>query len=86
MQASIINLSRRHLWEIHSMATTDANARRAALARTQIFQALQPADIDLILARATTKRIPRGEVVLRRGDPSAYGARPRRGAWGNVVA
>jgi CRP-like cAMP-binding protein len=71
MQASIINLSRRHLWEIHSMATTDANPRRAALARTQIFQALQPADIDLILARATTKRIPRGEVVLRRGDPSA---------------
>ena len=52
------------------MATTDANARRAALARTQIFQALQPADIDLILTRATVRRVARGAAVLRRGDPS----------------
>jgi CRP/FNR family cyclic AMP-dependent transcriptional regulator len=49
--------------------TIDANARRAALARTQIFQALQSADIDLILARAMIRRVTRGTAVLRRGDP-----------------
>jgi CRP-like cAMP-binding protein len=47
----------------------DAQARRAALARTQIVQALQPADIDLILSRAITRRAGRGETILRRGDP-----------------
>ena len=53
----------------HYVKTVDANARRAALARTQIFQALQPADIDLILARAMVRRTSRGTAVLRRGDP-----------------
>ncbi len=47
----------------------DATARRQALARTQIFQSLPPAEIDAILARAMTRRIVRGEVIRRRGDP-----------------
>jgi len=55
--------------EVHYVITVDANARRAALARTQIFQALQPSDIDLILARAAIRRVARGDAVLRRGDP-----------------
>jgi len=48
--------------------TIDASAKRTALARTQLFQALQPSDIDLILARTTVRRVARGDVVLRRGD------------------
>jgi CRP/FNR family transcriptional regulator, cyclic AMP receptor protein len=47
----------------------DAAARRAALSRTQLFKALQPQDLDTILARAVVKRVLRGEVVRRRGDP-----------------
>lgn len=53
------------------MRTIDAQARRAALIRTEIFQSLEPADIDMILARATVKRVARGAVILRRGDPNS---------------
>jgi CRP/FNR family cyclic AMP-dependent transcriptional regulator len=53
------------------MKTTDLEARRAALARTEIFQSLQQADIDLILARATVRRVARGSPILRRGDPNS---------------
>ncbi len=52
------------------MKPPDPSARRAALARVPMFQSLQPADIDNILARASVRRIERGEVVLRRGDPN----------------
>jgi len=55
--------------DIHCVKAIDADARRAALARTQIFQALQPSDLDLILGRAAVRRVTRGTVVLRRGDP-----------------
>jgi CRP/FNR family cyclic AMP-dependent transcriptional regulator len=47
----------------------DASARRQALTRTQIFQSLEPAEIDAVLARAAVRRIARGEVIRRRGDP-----------------
>ncbi len=47
----------------------DVAERRGALARTQIFQSLQPAELDVVLARATPRRIARGEVIRRRGDP-----------------
>jgi CRP-like cAMP-binding protein len=47
----------------------DAAARRQALSRTQIFQSLEPALIDAVLARAAVRRISRGEVIRRRGDP-----------------
>jgi CRP/FNR family transcriptional regulator, cyclic AMP receptor protein len=47
----------------------DAAARRAALSRTQLFKALQPQDLDTILARAVVKRVLRGEAIRRRGDP-----------------
>jgi CRP-like cAMP-binding protein len=49
----------------------DAVARRQALARTQIFQALRPEELDAILARAAVRRIARGEVIRRRGDPGS---------------
>lgn len=57
-----------HGGEIHSMKAIDANARRAALARTQIFQSLRPEDIEVIANRATVRRVGRNETVLRRGD------------------
>lgn len=47
----------------------DASARRQALTRTQIFQSLQPEELDAVLARAAVRRIVRGEVIRRRGDP-----------------
>jgi CRP/FNR family cyclic AMP-dependent transcriptional regulator len=47
----------------------DAAARRGALTRTQIFQSLQPAELEAVLARATLRRIARGEIIRRRGDP-----------------
>jgi CRP/FNR family transcriptional regulator, cyclic AMP receptor protein len=47
----------------------DSAERRLALAKTQLFQALQPADLDAILARALVKRVLRGEMIRRRGDP-----------------
>jgi CRP/FNR family cyclic AMP-dependent transcriptional regulator len=47
----------------------DSAERRQALAKTQLFQALQPADLDAILARAMVKRVLRGEMIRRRGDP-----------------
>jgi CRP/FNR family cyclic AMP-dependent transcriptional regulator len=49
----------------------DSAERRQALAKTQLFQALQPADLDAILARAAVKRVLRGEMFRRRGDPGA---------------
>jgi CRP-like cAMP-binding protein len=49
----------------------DAAERRQALAKTQLFQALQPADLDAILARAMVRRVLRGEVIRRRGDPGS---------------
>ena len=52
------------------MKTMDAAARRAALLRTQLFQSLRPEDLDAILARVAVRRVPRGEVLLRRGDPN----------------
>jgi CRP/FNR family cyclic AMP-dependent transcriptional regulator len=51
------------------MRTMDTTARRAALARTQLFQSLQPADLDAILGRAALRRVPRGEAILRRSEP-----------------
>jgi CRP/FNR family cyclic AMP-dependent transcriptional regulator len=47
----------------------DSEERRQALAKTQLFQALQPADLDAMLARAMVKRVLRGEIIRRRGDP-----------------
>jgi CRP/FNR family cyclic AMP-dependent transcriptional regulator len=47
----------------------DSTERRQALAKTQLFQALQPEDLDAILARAMVKRVLRGETIRRRGDP-----------------
>jgi CRP-like cAMP-binding protein len=47
----------------------DSAERRQALAKTQLFQALQPEDLDAILARAMVKRVLRGEMIRRRGDP-----------------
>jgi CRP/FNR family cyclic AMP-dependent transcriptional regulator len=57
--------------ETHAMKPIDPNARRAALARTPIFQSLQPSDIEAIAARAITKRAARNEIILRRGDPNS---------------
>lgn len=49
----------------------DAAERRQALSKTQLFKALQPADLDAVLARAVVRRVRRGEVIRRRGDPGS---------------
>lgn len=53
------------------MALVDVAARRAALSRSALFQVLQPAEIDAVLAQAAVKRVGRGEMILRRGDASS---------------
>ena len=53
------------------MATVDAVARRAALSRSALFQVLQPAELDAVLAQAAVRRVGRNEAILRRGDPSS---------------
>lgn len=53
------------------MATVDVAARRAALSRSALFQVLQPAEIDSVLALAAVKRAARNDIILRRGDPSS---------------
>jgi CRP/FNR family transcriptional regulator, cyclic AMP receptor protein len=53
------------------MKPTDLQARRAALTRAGIFQSLQEADIDAILARAAVRRVARGAAILRRGDANS---------------
>jgi CRP-like cAMP-binding protein len=52
------------------MAVADLAARRAALGKSQLFQVLQPAELDAILALAAVRRMPRNAAILRRGDPS----------------
>ena len=51
------------------MKIPDAESRRAALLRTEVFRALQPDAIDALLARASFRRVERGSAILRRGDP-----------------
>lgn len=52
------------------MSSVDPAARRAALAKSPLFQAMQPPELEAILAQATVRRIARNAVILRRGDPS----------------
>jgi CRP-like cAMP-binding protein len=52
------------------MAGVDIAARRAALARSHLFQALQPAELDAVLAQAVVRRVARNALILRRGDAS----------------
>lgn len=53
------------------MKMMDAAARRAMLARTQLFQSLRPEDLEAVLERVVIRRATRGEVLLRRGDPNS---------------
>ncbi len=43
------------------------NPARAALLASDLFRTM---DVDALLARASTREVARGEMVLRRGDPS----------------
>ncbi len=51
------------------MAASELEARRAALKASRLFQCLQPAELDAVLAHAITKRFPRGSIILRKADP-----------------
>jgi CRP-like cAMP-binding protein len=53
------------------MATVDVAARRAALSRSALFQVLEPAELDSVLAQAAVRRVGRNDVILRRGEPSS---------------
>ncbi len=52
------------------MKPIDAQARRAALKRSEIFQSLSDGDIDAIAGRAIPRRVERGAPILRRGAPN----------------
>lgn len=51
------------------MAVADVQARREALRRCPLFAALQPAELEAVLAQTVVRRAARGDVLLRRGDP-----------------
>ena len=53
------------------MKPIDTTARRAALARTQIFQSLSPEDMDAVLQRTIVRRTRRNEIIMRRGDANS---------------
>ena len=44
---------------------------RAALLDTDLFRAMAPAEIDAILAGASSAKVDAGQVVLHRGDPAS---------------
>ena len=52
------------------MAIAELDAKRAALSASQLFRALQPAELDAVLKHAAMRRIPRGTTVMRKGDPA----------------
>ena len=53
------------------MAELDLAARRDALGRSALFRVLEPAERDAVLAQASVRRVVRGAVLLRRGDPAS---------------
>ena len=53
------------------MANLDIEVRRAALRGSPLFHTLETAQIDAVLAQAVPRRAARGDVLLRRGHPSA---------------
>jgi CRP/FNR family cyclic AMP-dependent transcriptional regulator len=46
----------------------DAQLRHAALTRAEMFQSLQPTELEAILERAVVRRVSRGATILRCGD------------------
>jgi CRP/FNR family cyclic AMP-dependent transcriptional regulator len=52
------------------MKIIDARARRAAVMRTEVFRSLAERDVDVILSRARSRRVARGAMILRRGEPN----------------
>lgn len=46
----------------------DAATKRAALGRSPLFRALDPAESDKMVSRATLRRVQRGSAIVRRGD------------------
>jgi CRP-like cAMP-binding protein len=52
------------------MNSFQADTRRAVLSRSLLFHKMTPEELDAVLARTLVRRIARGELILRRGDPS----------------
>jgi CRP-like cAMP-binding protein len=52
------------------MAVAENEAKRAALRGSQLFRALRPPELDAVLAHAVMRRVSRGTLVLRKGDPA----------------
>jgi CRP/FNR family cyclic AMP-dependent transcriptional regulator len=47
------------------------DAKREALRASRLFQVLEPAELDSVVARAVMRRFPRHAVVVRKGDSSS---------------
>ena len=50
------------------MARLERNAKRDALLGSPLFAAMQPAEVDEILAFASERRVRRGQTIFQRGD------------------
>lgn len=56
-------------WDRETLvARLERNARRDALLGSPLFAAMQPAELDEILAFATERRVRRGQMIFQRGD------------------
>ena len=53
------------------MKAVDLAAGRGALGKSQLFQVLQPGELDAVLAQAMMRRVSRNSAILRRGDQSS---------------
>jgi CRP-like cAMP-binding protein len=51
--------------------TPDLATRREALRGCELFSPLTPAELEVVLARATIRRFDRGETIMRPSDPAS---------------
>jgi CRP/FNR family transcriptional regulator, cyclic AMP receptor protein len=55
---------------LNSSTRIDLAARRAALGNCQLFKSLSAEELEVVLSRATLRRVARNAPILRRGDLS----------------
>ena len=50
------------------MAIVERDRKRAAVCTSPVFQAMQPAELDEVLAFASERRVRRGQIIFQKGD------------------
>lgn len=50
------------------MSKPEAEAKRAALLASPLFEAMQPEEVEAVLQMATERRVRRGQMIVQKGD------------------